>query len=83
MKNMKVHVKRAFKNCFLSPKKLKKQQTLHEVFFNLQYKCAEVPIFPISKLISRFSATPLFQRRFQPSGQDQQNGKQKHCRLPP
>ena len=45
---MKVQVKRAFKNYFLSQKNNKKADRLpHEIFFSLRYKCAERPISPI------------------------------------
>ena len=50
---MRVQVKRDFKSYFLSPQKSK--QALHGIFFNLQCKCAEVPISPISK-----STPPIF-----------------------
>ena len=50
---MRVQVKRDFKSYFLSPQKSK--QVLHGIFFNLQCKCAEVSISPISK-----STPPIF-----------------------
>ena len=59
---MKVQVKRAFKSYFLSPKNNKKADRLHEIFFNLQYKCAKVPISPISKSVPPFSAAPSFMK---------------------
>ena len=56
---MKVQVNRAFKG----------RQAVYAIFFNLQYKCAEVRQSPISKPTSSFSvAHPplLYQRTSQP-----------------
>ena len=39
---------------------MKNRKALHEIFFNLQYKCAEVFVTPISKSTSPFSAAPSF-----------------------
>ena len=74
---MRVQVKRAFQShLFVIKKTVKSRKTLHEIFFNLQFKCAEVPIFPISK------SAPFILKIFQPSGKDQQIGKQTFFRLP-
>ena len=49
---MKVQVKRAFKSYFLSLRKQKEtRQALHEIFFNLQYKCAYILCFKINASI--------------------------------
>ena len=52
---MKVEVKRDFEKYFVSPKNLRKQAGSAWYLSNLQYKCAEVPIWPISK-----SKPPIF-----------------------
>ena len=46
---MKLQVKRALKAVFVTKKLEKSRQVLHEIFFNLQYKCLEVPMSFISK----------------------------------
>ena len=53
---MKVQFNRAFKG----------RQALYAIFFNFQYKCAEVRQSPISKPTSSFSVAPLYQRTSQP-----------------
>ena len=50
--------------------------SLHEIFLNLQNKCVEVPISPISKQHTHFLLLYLFWKMSQISGQDQQNGKE-------
>ena len=58
---IKAQVNRGFKISFCHQKSNRKsRQTVHEIFFNLQYNCAEVPISPISKLIPPFSADLSF-----------------------
>ena len=61
-----VQVKRAFKSYFLSPKKnnnKKAEQTCFAwKFLQTPYKCAEVPISPISKSTPPFSAAPFFSK---------------------
>ena len=54
------------------------REALHEIFLNLQYHCAEVPISPISKSMPPFSAVPSFLKIISTlrSGQT-------YCRLPP
>ena len=42
---------------------MKNRKALHEIFFNLRYKCAEVFITPISKSTSPFSAAPSFSNK--------------------
>ena len=61
---MKVQVKRAFESYFLSPKKQQQEsrQALHEIFFNPQYKCAEVSKSPTSKSTPSFSAGSSFSK---------------------
>ena len=45
----------------MTPKKLEEsRQAVYEIPFNLQYKCSEVPIFPISKSTPLFSTDPFF-----------------------
>ena len=59
---MKVQVNRAFTRLFLSPKN---KQVLHEISFNLQYKCAEMLMSianAISKLSAPFSTAPSFSK---------------------
>ena len=48
----------------MSPKNKKEHKTLHEIFFNLQYKCAEVPTSRISKIDSPIFCCPLFFKEF-------------------
>ena len=83
---MNVQMKRDFKSNFLSPKKvIKSRQALHEIFFNLQYLCAEVLYLLFQNRYPHFVSFFLeiiFWKLSQLSGQDQQNGKQTYCRLP-
>ena len=81
-----VPVKELSKATFCHQKKQKKQsrQVLHESFFNLQYKCAELPIFPVSKSLLYFLLLLFFKEYINPLvDQDQQNGKPTYCELPP
>ena len=61
--------KRVFESCFFSTtttttttKHWENRHALHEIFFNLQYKCVELPIPPNSKSILPFSATLSFSK---------------------
>ena len=72
---MKAQVKRAFKSYCLAPKNNKKPEKLCMKFSSTFYKCAEVPISPISKWTPPFPANPPFRRIYHASDQDQQNGK--------
>ena len=62
--NKKVQINRAFKSWSFffhqkrKKKKKKSRQALHEIFFNLQFKNAEVTQSPISKSTSPFSVVP-------------------------
>ena len=68
---------------FCATKKiLKSRQALHEIFFNPQCKCAEVPQSPISRSMPPFSVA-LFFGISQPLAQDQKNGKETYCWFPP
>ena len=76
---MKVQVKRAFKFFFLPEKKADRLRIKFSLTSNTSLQRWLYPLFQNHRF--HFLLLLVFQRIFQPSGQDQQNGKQTHCGL--
>ena len=77
---MKVQVKRAFKRYFLSPKNFKTAHRLCMKFSSTFKTSVQRCLYPLFKnQRPHFLLLHLFLRMFQPSGQDQQNGKRAYC----